>query len=57
VLGVSRDSYYAWDKTGESKRSERRRKLGETIEKKYYEHKRIAAAQKSRKNYTPTANT
>ena len=46
VRGVSRGAYYAWHKTGESKRSERRRKLGETIEKKYYEHKRIAGSTK-----------
>lgn len=46
VLGVGRGSYYAWDKTGESKRSERRRKLGDKIETKYYEHKRIAGSTK-----------
>ena len=46
VLGVGRGAYYAWDKTGESKRSERRRKLGEKIETKYYEHKRIAGSTK-----------
>jgi putative transposase len=46
VLGVSRGAYYAWDKTGKSKRSERRQKLGETIKKKFYEHKRIAGSTK-----------
>lgn len=46
VVGVSRGAYYAWDKTGKSKRSERRQKLGETIEKKFYEHKRIAGSAK-----------
>ena len=46
VLGVGRGAYYAWDKTGESKRSTRRRKLGDKIEKKYYEHKRIAGSTK-----------
>lgn len=46
VLGVNQSTYYAWDKNGESKHSERRRKLGETIEKKFYEHKRIAGSAK-----------
>ncbi len=46
VLGVNRSAYYAWDKTGESKRSERRRKIGEKVEKKFYEHKRIAGSSK-----------
>jgi len=45
-LGVSRGAYYAWDKTGKSKRSERLQKLGEMIEKKFYEHKRIAGSTK-----------
>ena len=35
---------------GESKRSERRRKLGDKIEKKYYEHKRIAGSTKIRED-------
>jgi len=46
VLGVRRGAYYAWDKTGKSKRSERRQKLGEAIVKKFYEHKRIAGSTK-----------
>lgn len=46
VLGVSRGAYYAWDKTGKSKRSERRQKLGEAIVNKFYEHKRIAGSTK-----------
>ena len=46
VLGINRGAYYAWDKTGESKRSKRRRELSNIIEKKFYEHKRIAGSTK-----------
>ena len=46
VLKVATKNYHAWDKNGENKWAERRRNLGDKIQKKFYEHKRVAGCAK-----------